>query len=104
MIICGLYAVLWGKSKEMKKKNQLVPSESPHDQSDTVEIVVRSVDVKDKSIHDNCDVHGSTVQEVRDNTIEDSSVDHGHEVQSARVPNQGKELGGEGEGEISRNA
>ncbi|KAF7803670.1 WAT1-related protein [Senna tora] len=26
VIVCGLYMVLWGKGKEMKKKNQLVPS------------------------------------------------------------------------------
>jgi hypothetical protein len=25
LIICGIYAVLWGKSKETKKLNQLVP-------------------------------------------------------------------------------
>ncbi|GAA0166675.1 hypothetical protein LIER_21779 [Lithospermum erythrorhizon] len=28
IIICGLYIVIWGKSKEMKKVNQLIPSKS----------------------------------------------------------------------------
>ncbi|XP_028792329.1 WAT1-related protein At1g25270-like [Neltuma alba] len=36
LIVCGLYLVLWGKDKEMKKMNQLVPSQSLH------EITVRS--------------------------------------------------------------
>ncbi|XP_028801002.1 WAT1-related protein At1g68170-like [Neltuma alba] len=31
LIICGLYVVLWGKGKEMKKMNQLVPSQSLHE-------------------------------------------------------------------------
>uniref|UniRef100_A0A368UGY7 WAT1-related protein n=1 Tax=Glycine max TaxID=3847 RepID=A0A368UGY7_SOYBN len=49
LIVCGLYVVLWGKSKEMKKKNQLVPAQSPHDnESNTVEIVVRPAQ-EDKS-------------------------------------------------------
>ncbi|MED6119550.1 hypothetical protein PIB30_012740 [Stylosanthes scabra] len=38
LIVCGLYLVLWGKSKEMVK-NQLVPSKS-----DKLEIVVKSQD------------------------------------------------------------
>ncbi|KAJ1419926.1 EamA domain [Sesbania bispinosa] len=52
LIVCGLYAVLWGKSKEVKEKNQLVPSSQiPHaSKSNTVEIVLRSaVEVEDKS-------------------------------------------------------
>lgn len=28
LIVCGLYMVLWGKSKEMNKTLQLTPSES----------------------------------------------------------------------------
>jgi len=28
LIVCGLYMVLWGKSKEMKNITQLVPSET----------------------------------------------------------------------------
>ncbi|KAI4296300.1 hypothetical protein L6164_036268 [Bauhinia variegata] len=45
LIVCGLYGVLWGKGKEMKKKNQLVPAQSTNkaqspNYSNTVEIVV----------------------------------------------------------------
>jgi hypothetical protein len=40
LIVCGLYVVLWGKSEEMKKKNQLVPSQSSN-KFGTVEIVVQ---------------------------------------------------------------
>ncbi|XP_027338630.1 WAT1-related protein At1g68170-like [Abrus precatorius] len=44
LIICGLYVVLWGKSKEMTK-NQSIPSESTH-KSDTVEVVVKTQEDK----------------------------------------------------------
>ncbi|XP_019424688.1 PREDICTED: WAT1-related protein At1g25270-like [Lupinus angustifolius] len=52
LIVCGLYLVLWGKSQEIKKMNQLVPSQSPH-QSDTVDIIV----LEDKSNHNNNNTH-----------------------------------------------
>ncbi|XP_045817799.1 WAT1-related protein At1g68170-like [Trifolium pratense] len=45
LIVCGLYVVLWGKSEEMKKKNQLVPSQSSN-KFGTVDIVV-----EDKNNH-----------------------------------------------------
>ncbi|XP_057430672.1 WAT1-related protein At1g68170-like [Lotus japonicus] len=66
LIVCGLYAVLWGKSEEMKKRNQLVPTtQSPHHESnDAVEIVVRSGVVEDKS---NLSSQDNGVQVVRDN-------------------------------------
>ncbi|XP_054800137.1 WAT1-related protein At1g25270-like [Prosopis cineraria] len=58
LIICGLYGILWGKIKEMKKMNQLVPSQSLH------EIIVRSP-TEDKCIpHNN---NNSNVEGVRDN-------------------------------------
>ncbi|KAI6678641.1 hypothetical protein NL676_039437 [Syzygium grande] len=49
LIVLGLYAVLWGKRKENKKTNQLVPSSSPSE-SESIEIVVASsnrTDVKE---------------------------------------------------------
>jgi len=79
LIVCGLYAVVWGKSKEMKKKNQLVPSKNPHE-FDPVEIVVRSIE-EDKSNQ------GNTLQVVKDN--EDSQADE-HEKQSQQVESQEK--------------
>ncbi|KAB5573601.1 hypothetical protein DKX38_000795 [Salix brachista] len=36
LIICGLYSVLWGKSKEMKVKKQLAPSETETSQEDGI--------------------------------------------------------------------
>ncbi|RDX58347.1 WAT1-related protein, partial [Mucuna pruriens] len=60
MIVCGLYVVLWGKSKEMKKKNQLVAAH----ESNAVEIVVRSA-IEDKSNHNKTDDNAPKV--VRDN-------------------------------------
>ncbi|KAF9689373.1 hypothetical protein SADUNF_Sadunf01G0085600 [Salix dunnii] len=36
LIICGLYFVLWGKSKEMKAKKQLAPSETETSQEDGI--------------------------------------------------------------------
>jgi hypothetical protein len=65
LIVCGLYAVVWGKSKEIKKNNQLVPSQSSNE-FDTVEIVVRHV-VDDKRNHNSNNGHGNTSQEVKDN-------------------------------------
>ncbi|GAB4841168.1 hypothetical protein Ancab_021912 [Ancistrocladus abbreviatus] len=38
LIICGLYAVLWGKAKEMKRANRLIPSND----SQEIEIVTSS--------------------------------------------------------------
>ncbi|CAK8530251.1 unnamed protein product [Lathyrus sativus] len=69
LIVCGLYAVVWGKSKEMKKKNQLAPSQSI-DKVDTVEIVVRPV-VEAKSKHSN----SSNSHVINDN---DDSQKHEH--------------------------
>lgn len=37
MIVCGLYAVLWGKGKEMKKITRLVPTESSAE-SQTIDV------------------------------------------------------------------
>ena len=42
LIVVGLYLVLWGKSKEAKKMNQLVPSDQIAQQCGVVEIVVAS--------------------------------------------------------------
>ncbi|KAG6651960.1 hypothetical protein CIPAW_06G150000 [Carya illinoinensis] len=47
LIVCGLYAVLWGKGKEMKEIYKLEPSESPQ-QSELIDIIVKSP--KDVSI------------------------------------------------------
>jgi len=41
LIVCGLYMVLWGKSKEMKNITQLVPSETIRE-AEAVEVVVVS--------------------------------------------------------------
>ncbi|XP_031251765.1 WAT1-related protein At1g68170-like [Pistacia vera] len=41
LIICGLYVVLWGKAKEMKKRTQLIPSEGSGE-SQSTEIVINS--------------------------------------------------------------
>ncbi|RDX77820.1 WAT1-related protein, partial [Mucuna pruriens] len=53
LIVCGLYMVLWGKSKEMKNVTQLVPSETIQE-AEAVEVVVMSMAVDyDKCDHDN---------------------------------------------------
>ncbi|KAL9448175.1 hypothetical protein AB3S75_015614 [Citrus x aurantiifolia] len=43
LIVCGLYAVLWGKGKEMKKITQLVPAKINGESSESIEIVVTSL-------------------------------------------------------------
>lgn len=40
--MCGLYAVLWGKGKEMKKITQLVPAKINGESSKSIEIVITS--------------------------------------------------------------
>ncbi|KAJ1434973.1 EamA domain [Sesbania bispinosa] len=51
LIVCGLYMVLWGKSKEMKKIAQLVPSEITKEPEDIQVVVMSTVTPVD---HDKC--------------------------------------------------
>ncbi|MED6198371.1 hypothetical protein PIB30_065713 [Stylosanthes scabra] len=56
MIVCGLFAVLWGKNKEMKKVAQLVPSEiiqQQQQEDQAIQVVVTSTPVVIN--HDKCD-------------------------------------------------
>jgi len=46
LIVLGLYAVLWGKRKEDKKTNRLVPLSSPSE-SKSIKIVVASPNEND---------------------------------------------------------
>ncbi|KAE8724735.1 WAT1-related protein [Hibiscus syriacus] len=57
LIVMGLYVVLWGKSKEMKKTGELVPPSIPSSENKAVEIVVASSSLDDISIisNDNSD-------------------------------------------------
>ncbi|KAK4271104.1 hypothetical protein QN277_019844 [Acacia crassicarpa] len=43
LIVCGLYVVLWGKSKEMKTMTQLVPSEKTQQELEPIEVVVTNI-------------------------------------------------------------
>ncbi|XP_054803603.1 WAT1-related protein At1g25270-like [Prosopis cineraria] len=43
LIVCGLYVVLWGKSKEMRTMTQLVPSEMTQQELEPVEVVVSNL-------------------------------------------------------------
>ncbi|KAK2664067.1 hypothetical protein Ddye_002641 [Dipteronia dyeriana] len=52
LIICGLYAVLWGKGKEMKKITQLMPSIHPKE-SQSIEIIITSPIVHNISSNNN---------------------------------------------------
>ncbi|KAE9591870.1 putative EamA domain-containing protein [Lupinus albus] len=70
LIVCGLYLVLWGKSKEMKKMNQLVPSQNPP-QSDTVDIIV----LEDKSSN-NTHHNDSNVVRNNHNLSQNGREDH----------------------------
>ncbi|CAL0309532.1 unnamed protein product [Lupinus luteus] len=51
LIVCGLYIVLWGKSKEMRKNIQSVSPNGHHDFK-TVEVIVKSP-VLDTASHEN---------------------------------------------------
>ncbi|KAK7331669.1 hypothetical protein VNO80_28406 [Phaseolus coccineus] len=79
LIVCGLYVVLWGKSEEMKRKNQLVPAHNPHeDESNKVEVVVRC-EGEDKSSQKKRHENGEKT--VRGNH-EDGDVEHDSHVHS----------------------
>ena len=70
LIVFGLYMVLWGKGKEMKRKNQLVPSESSH-QSHIVEIAVGSHADQDKRNKSNNDINQEERNELKNKDKED---------------------------------
>ncbi|ESW20445.1 hypothetical protein PHAVU_006G210000 [Phaseolus vulgaris] len=73
LIVLGLYLVLWGKSEEMKKKNQLVAAENPHeDESNKVEVVVRC-EVEDKSNQKKMHENGEKIVRCHH---EDGDLDH----------------------------
>lgn len=74
--MCGLYVVLWGKSKEMKKMNQLVPSQRPHE-FDTLDIIVRSLP-EDKANHSSNNTHDNAANVIRGNeySSENGSEEH----------------------------
>lgn len=52
LIVCGLYMVLWGKSKEMKMTPQLVSSNKENFEPSTVAVVIATLDY-DNSDYDN---------------------------------------------------
>ncbi|XP_012073992.1 WAT1-related protein At1g68170 [Jatropha curcas] len=57
MIVCGLYAVLWGKNAEMKKMSQLVLSKSTSKEAETIELVIsppKNGNCKNSSDVQNC--------------------------------------------------
>ncbi|XP_061337172.1 WAT1-related protein At1g68170-like [Gastrolobium bilobum] len=57
LIVCGLYMVLWGKSKEMKKITQLVPSEIIGE-AEAIEVVV-AMSTSIPVDHDKCHHHNN---------------------------------------------
>ena len=62
--MAGLYVVLWGKSKEMKMKNLLVPSQ--------MEIIVESSHEYEKSNHENSVSPSNHVRD--DEDAQDASI------------------------------
>ncbi|KAK9218029.1 hypothetical protein WN943_006663 [Citrus x changshan-huyou] len=52
LIVCGLYAVLWGKGKEMKKQSQLVPAANTSKESESIEISITSPNEEIKELND----------------------------------------------------
>ncbi|XWS55191.1 hypothetical protein CRYUN_Cryun10bG0153400 [Craigia yunnanensis] len=53
LIVIGLYGVLWGKGKEMKKMNQLVPSVTSSQKNGSIQIIVTSSSEHNTSINNN---------------------------------------------------
>ncbi|TXG53870.1 hypothetical protein EZV62_019126 [Acer yangbiense] len=67
LIACGLYMVLWGKNKEMKKKTQILPSKSSQG-SKLVEIV------NDTHLKSNVDI-----------TDDEASLENEQEIRELKV-------------------
>lgn len=65
VIICGLYSVLWGKSKEVKKITRLVPSKSFTDANEVEETARGSF----KGFN-----HGTNVMAVTPNFVPESEI------------------------------
>ncbi|XP_062080242.1 WAT1-related protein At1g25270-like [Humulus lupulus] len=61
LIVFGLYLVLWGKRKEMKKELQLAPSHSFGDHSESIDIVVLAPTNPNKLISNTIDGSTTTV-------------------------------------------
>lgn len=88
LIVVGLYIVLWGKSKEMKKVTHLVSSEINLD-SEEIEVVVTSTAVDDDHNSDcSSSRHTSSNSNIVGKVQENSSKGE-HEVQD--IKNKGKE-------------
>ncbi|KAJ4721328.1 WAT1-related protein [Melia azedarach] len=79
LIVCGLYAVLWGKRKEMNKITQLVPANTSAEESDqSLEIVITSptdhrVTTPKKNIKEEKDESGIREREVSTKENEENS-------------------------------
>ncbi|KAJ1419928.1 EamA domain [Sesbania bispinosa] len=72
LIVCGLYMVLWGKSKEMKKIAQLVPSEITKEPEAIQVVVMSTVTPLD---HDKC--HHNNHSQTRN--VHDDLSKHGED-------------------------
>ncbi|TKY71295.1 WAT1-related protein [Spatholobus suberectus] len=66
LIVCGLYMVLWGKSKEMKSITQLVPSETIRE-AEAIEVVVMST----SEDYDKCDHNNQSESTTKRNVDKD---------------------------------
>lgn len=72
MIVCGLYVVLWGKGREMKKITQLAPSES-----DLTHIVITSpMDGDNNNNSPSVKINGLSTPIA---SVDDSTFEKGHE-------------------------
>ncbi|XP_054801176.1 WAT1-related protein At1g25270-like [Prosopis cineraria] len=97
LIICGLYVVLWGKRKEMKKMNQLVPSQSLH------EIIVRSP-TEDKHIPHNNNNNDIELVRDSDHSSENANENANEEMKDNQNKRQRSEDEEKKEEAISRNS
>ncbi|KAI9121847.1 hypothetical protein K1719_007237 [Acacia pycnantha] len=82
LIVCGLYMVLWGKGKEMTKKNLLTASQALHVSSSpsSVEIIVKASIDDDKSNHNN----SINTSNVVDEDHQDSSENGNQQMQDEK--------------------
>lgn len=95
LIVMGLYIVLWGKSKEMKKVTHLESSEITPE-SEEVEVVVTSTTV-DHGKSDDCSNNSPTSSSESDTVAKEHNNSSKREYEVQDIENNGTEDIGSGE-------
>ncbi|OWM84940.1 hypothetical protein CDL15_Pgr027727 [Punica granatum] len=90
LIVCGLYMVLWGKGKEMKRLNQLMPSTNSSELPNVahvIEIFVPSPKISIDPSKDDINISGCP-SDINVNNTRVSTGDDAQELPGSKVTSQ----------------